>query len=121
MDVFRKPDAVPEIVEEAIGVGAKAVWMQEGIAHNAAADRAAARRGLKCGDEQVRAEGAFADALSEKVSDCLLRWPLTQTAASSPLFSRVSQKRAGPEPSQAERVSAKRAAKRMVGVIRHQL
>ena len=40
VDVFRKPDAVPEIVEEAIGVGAKVVWLQEGIAHNAAADRA---------------------------------------------------------------------------------
>jgi predicted CoA-binding protein len=45
VDVFRKPDAVPEIVEEAIGVGAKVVWMQEGIAHNAA-DRARAA-GLK--------------------------------------------------------------------------
>jgi predicted CoA-binding protein len=46
VDVFRKPDAVPEIVEEAIGVGAKVVWLQEGIAHNAAADRARAA-GLK--------------------------------------------------------------------------
>jgi uncharacterized protein len=46
VDVFRKPDAVPAIVEEAIGVGAKVVWMQEGIAHNAAADRARAA-GLK--------------------------------------------------------------------------
>ncbi len=42
VDIFRKPDAVPEIVEEAIGIAAKAVWMQEGIAHNAAADRARA-------------------------------------------------------------------------------
>jgi predicted CoA-binding protein len=46
VDVFRKPDAVPPIVEDAISVGAKAVWMQEGIAHNAAADRARAA-GLK--------------------------------------------------------------------------
>ena len=39
VDVFRKPDAVPEIVEDAaIAVGAKAVWLQEGIVHNAAAD-----------------------------------------------------------------------------------
>jgi predicted CoA-binding protein len=46
VDVFRKPDAVPAIVEDAIAVGAKVVWMQEGIAHNAAADRARAA-GLK--------------------------------------------------------------------------
>lgn len=29
--VFRKPEAVPEIIESAIKVGAKAVWLQEGI------------------------------------------------------------------------------------------
>ncbi len=40
VDVFRKPDAMPAIVEDAIAVGAKAVWMQEGIVHNASADRA---------------------------------------------------------------------------------
>ncbi|MCX8090368.1 MAG: CoA-binding protein [Verrucomicrobiae bacterium] len=42
VDIFRKPDAVPEIIEDAIAIRAKAVWMQEGIAHNAAADRARA-------------------------------------------------------------------------------
>jgi len=42
VDIFRKPEAVPEIVDEAIAVGAKVVWMQEGIAHNAAADKARA-------------------------------------------------------------------------------
>src|SRR6516162_1796351 len=42
VDVFRKPDAVPTIVEDVIAVGAKVVWMQEGIAHNEAADRARA-------------------------------------------------------------------------------
>jgi hypothetical protein len=42
VDIFRRPDAVPEVVEEAIRAGARAVWMQEGIAHNAAADRARA-------------------------------------------------------------------------------
>ena len=42
VDIFRKPEAVPAIVESAIAVGAKAIWMQLGIAHNAAADQARA-------------------------------------------------------------------------------
>lgn len=45
VDIFRRPEAVPGIVEEAIVIGAKAVWMQEGIVHNAAADQAH-RQGL---------------------------------------------------------------------------
>lgn len=40
VNVFRRPEAVPEIVDQAIAVGAKVIWMQEGIAHNEAADRA---------------------------------------------------------------------------------
>ena len=46
VDIFRKTDAVPEIVEAAIAKRAKAVWMQEGVVHNAAAERARAA-GLK--------------------------------------------------------------------------
>jgi predicted CoA-binding protein len=42
VDVFRKPDAVPVIVDAAIAVGAKVVWLQEGIVHNAAAEKARA-------------------------------------------------------------------------------
>jgi predicted CoA-binding protein len=42
VDIFRKPEAVPQIVDEAIAVGAKVIWMQEGIVHNAAADKARA-------------------------------------------------------------------------------
>jgi predicted CoA-binding protein len=40
VDIFRKPQAVPAIVDSAIAVGARAVWMQLGIAHNAAAEKA---------------------------------------------------------------------------------
>jgi uncharacterized protein len=40
VDVFRRPEAVPPIVDSSIAMGAGAVWMQLGIAHNAAADKA---------------------------------------------------------------------------------
>ncbi|MFB0534940.1 MAG: CoA-binding protein [Anaerolineae bacterium] len=40
VDVFRRSEAMPEIVEEAIKVGAKTVWMQEGVIHKEAAARA---------------------------------------------------------------------------------
>ncbi len=38
--IFRKPEFVPEIVETAIRKGARVVWMQEGVIHEAAAQRA---------------------------------------------------------------------------------
>lgn len=43
VDIFRKVDAVPGIVDEAISIGAKVVWMQEGIVHNASAEKARAK------------------------------------------------------------------------------
>jgi uncharacterized protein len=42
VDIFRKPEAVPEIVAQAIACGAKAVWMQEGVVNEEAAREAEA-------------------------------------------------------------------------------
>ena len=40
MDVFRREDAIPAVVDEAIDVGAKAVWLQLGLRHDEAARKA---------------------------------------------------------------------------------
>jgi predicted CoA-binding protein len=40
VDIFREPSAVPAIVEEAIAIGAKVIWMQLGVIHNEAAEQA---------------------------------------------------------------------------------
>jgi predicted CoA-binding protein len=40
VDIFRRSEFVPDIVEAAIRKGAKAIWMQEGVIHEEAARRA---------------------------------------------------------------------------------
>lgn len=40
VDIFRRRDALPEVVEEAIEVGAKVVWFQLGLRHDEAAAKA---------------------------------------------------------------------------------
>jgi hypothetical protein len=40
VDIFRRSEYVPDIVESAVQVGARAIWMQEGVSHPAAAERA---------------------------------------------------------------------------------
>ena len=40
VQIFRKPEDVPAIIEDAIAIGAKVIWMQVGIVHEGAAERA---------------------------------------------------------------------------------
>ncbi len=47
VDIFRNVEAIPAIVDEAMDVKAGCVWMQLGLAHNEAAEKA------RCGGIQV--------------------------------------------------------------------
>jgi predicted CoA-binding protein len=51
VNVFRRPDAVPDVVEDAIAAGADAIWLQLGVG-NAEAERRASEAGLKVVSER---------------------------------------------------------------------
>jgi uncharacterized protein len=40
VQIFRKPEDVPPVVDDAIQAGARVIWMQEGIVHEEAAEKA---------------------------------------------------------------------------------
>ncbi len=40
VDIFRRSETVPGVIESAIRIAARAVWMQEGVIHSEAAERA---------------------------------------------------------------------------------
>jgi predicted CoA-binding protein len=40
VDIFRRSEFVPEIVDSAIRIGARAIWMQEGVEDEKSAERA---------------------------------------------------------------------------------
>jgi len=46
VDIFRRSEDVPPVVEKAIQRGAKAIWMQEGVIHKEAGEKAE-KAGLK--------------------------------------------------------------------------
>jgi predicted CoA-binding protein len=56
VDVFRKPEFVPEIVEQAIGIHARALWLQLGVVHREAARRAHAAGLIVVMDRCIKVE-----------------------------------------------------------------
>jgi predicted CoA-binding protein len=40
VDVFRRPQFVPEVIDEAIRLNIPAIWLQEGVVHKVAAQKA---------------------------------------------------------------------------------
>ena len=73
VDIFRRSEDVPPIVAEAIAIGAKAIWMQEGVTHAEAARTAQAAglmvvmdRCLKTAHRNLAAAGPVPDLNNRK-------------------------------------------------------
>jgi uncharacterized protein len=65
VDVFRRPDALPELVEEVVASGAKALWLQYGVVNQAAIKRADEAGLAVVVDRCIKAEHArFSGGLS---------------------------------------------------------
>jgi predicted CoA-binding protein len=71
VDIFRRSEDIPPIVDEAIKIGAKAVWMQEGIINDAAAEKANSAGLLVVMDKCMRKEHI---RLSEEGQNGNLPW-----------------------------------------------
>ncbi len=67
VDIFRRSEAVPPIVDEAIAIRAKAIWMQEGIINEDAASKA-----RKAGIEVVMDKCMKKEYIKFKSSACTL-------------------------------------------------
>jgi predicted CoA-binding protein len=62
VDVFRRPEFVPAIVEDTLAIGASALWLQLGVGHEAAAQRAQAAGLAVVMDRCIKVEHAARDA-----------------------------------------------------------
>ncbi len=56
VDIFRRPEEAPAIVEDAIKVGARAVWMQKGVVSEEGASKARATGLMVVMDECMECE-----------------------------------------------------------------
>lgn len=64
VDIFRRPENIPPVVDSAIAIGAKVIWMQLGIEHDEAAAKAVAAGLIVVNDacffvEHKRRRGSF--------------------------------------------------------------